>query len=108
MLAMRIADALRHYGGFIYEDDLDKHSIIIEVVREAGVNLALSVALLDPKKKIYALIPIDKRCKVTCSTSCGSNQSCISECIDKCRFEIIEKIAETLERFAQRVARHKH
>lgn len=105
LLAERIARALRHYGGFVYEDDLDKHSTVIEVIREAGVNLALSVALLDPRKKIYALMPIDRRCKVSCSSSCGDDLKCTSECMDKCRDEIVEKISEALERYAQRVAK---
>ncbi len=106
LLARRIANALRHYGGFVYEDDLDKHSTVIEVIREAGVNLALSVALLDPRKRIYALIPIDRRCKVSCNSSCGDSPECTSKCMDKCRNEIVVKIAEALERYAQRVAKH--
>lgn len=106
LLARRIASALRHYGGFVYEDDLDKHSTVIEVIREAGANLALSIALLDPRKRIYALIPVDKRCKVSCNSSCENDPKCTSECMDKCRSEIAAKIAEMLERYAQRAAKH--
>ncbi len=105
-LARRIAKALRRYGGFVYEDDIDKHSLVMDVIREAGVNLVLSVAQLSPQKKIYAIVPLDRRCRVSCTASCNDEEPCFEECMNKCRKEIITKVSEALEKFAERITRH--
>lgn len=102
-LAKRIARALRRYGGFIYEDDIDEHSLVMDVIRSAGVNLVLSVALLSQQKKIYAIVPLDRRCRISCSASCNNDEKCFEECINECKKEIIRKVSEALEKFAERI-----
>ena len=102
VLAKRIAEALRYYGGFIYEDDIDNHSLVMEVLRESGTNIVLHVAPLDPRKRIYAIVPVDRRCKMNCTTNCRDDEACLTTCLDKCRRELVEKIAGVLERYAER------
>jgi nickel-dependent lactate racemase len=107
-IAQRIADALKYFGGFVYQDSLDRHEEVMSVVREAGLAFLLNTVVIDRKQRIYALLLNDKRCQVQCAHSSGcpeDDDTCKEKCLENCRKELIDKIVEALNRYAERVRR---
>jgi hypothetical protein len=105
-IARRMARAFREFEGFIYQREIDPPELVGKVVRESGIALLIVNKVLDARKGLYALIVNDKGCKTECvygGPCSNDDKECIEKCVDECRKKIVTRVAEALEKYAEKV-----
>ncbi len=105
-LLTRIAEAIEHYGVFIFQQELDDPNSILALLRQAGVSILVDIKKLS--HSIYVVLPNEKPCHTTCRyDKCSTveenkQEECIRECLAECIKELKTKLVEVLRTHARR------